>query len=271
MTELRDYAPFGEELGAGVGPRPGGSTLYQGLAYPSVTADGNNVNFTGKERDAESGLDYFGARYMSSAQGRFTSPDAPFADQHLENPQSWNLYAYTLNNPLAYVDPNGFEVRPAELARAEQQINDLNPGDRYTIAFMGVTTDNSLGGDYLTGKNPTAVPGYSNQYGLGELNATNTAILSNSNGWINALPGDVDRDQVDTANAIYDAANARGLGIDILTHSNGVNGAGAFAPGKEINTALVVAPNTRSTAAMMNIVKCQFSDYDLAERKRYGT
>jgi RHS repeat-associated protein len=62
---------------------------------------------TGKERDAETGLDYFGARYVSSAQGRFTSPDAPFADQHVEDPQSWNLYAYVRNNPLRYVDPTG--------------------------------------------------------------------------------------------------------------------------------------------------------------------
>jgi RHS repeat-associated protein len=62
---------------------------------------------TGKERDAETGLDYFGARYYSGAQGRFTSADAPFADQHIENPQSWNLYIYTLNNPVRYVDPNG--------------------------------------------------------------------------------------------------------------------------------------------------------------------
>ena len=63
--------------------------------------------FTGKERDSETGLDYFGARYFSSAQGRWTSPDAPFADQHVEDPQSWNMYAYVRNNPLAHVDPNG--------------------------------------------------------------------------------------------------------------------------------------------------------------------
>ena len=44
------------------------------------------------------GLDYFGARYFSGAMGRFTSPDAPFNDQHLEDPQSWNLYAYGRNN-----------------------------------------------------------------------------------------------------------------------------------------------------------------------------
>jgi RHS repeat-associated protein len=38
------------------------------------------TRFTGKERDAETGLDYFGARYLSSAQGRFTSPDEPLLD-----------------------------------------------------------------------------------------------------------------------------------------------------------------------------------------------
>jgi RHS repeat-associated protein len=63
--------------------------------------------FTGKERDTETGLDYFGFRYYSGAQGRWTSPDQPFADQHIEDPQSWNMYAYVRNNPLAHVDPNG--------------------------------------------------------------------------------------------------------------------------------------------------------------------
>lgn len=53
------------------------------------------------------GLDYFGARYFSAAQGRFASPDLPFADQAPANPQSWNLYSYVRNNPLAFVDPTG--------------------------------------------------------------------------------------------------------------------------------------------------------------------
>ncbi len=64
---------------------------------------------TGKERDAESGLDYFGARYYASNLGRFMSPDST-AYSGLRNPQSWNLYAYTLNNPLRYVDPTGHTV-----------------------------------------------------------------------------------------------------------------------------------------------------------------
>jgi RHS repeat-associated protein len=64
-------------------------------------------SYTGKERDQETGLDYFGARYYGSALGRFTSPDEPFADQHPEDPQSLNLYGYVRNNPLNKTDPNG--------------------------------------------------------------------------------------------------------------------------------------------------------------------
>ncbi len=62
--------------------------------------------FTGKERDAESGNDYFGARYYASTMGRFMSPD-PFIPFNLKkdefqawiaNPQHWNKYAYAPNN-----------------------------------------------------------------------------------------------------------------------------------------------------------------------------
>ena len=63
----------------------------------------------GKERDAESGLDYFGARYLSSAQGRWTSPDGPLVDQMESDPQSWNLDGYVRNNPLRLADPHGRE------------------------------------------------------------------------------------------------------------------------------------------------------------------
>ncbi|HKO42106.1 MAG TPA: RHS repeat-associated core domain-containing protein [Pyrinomonadaceae bacterium] len=93
-----DYLPFGEELYAGTG----GRTTAKGYS-------GDNVRqkFTSKERDNETGLDYFLARYYSLTQGRFTSPDIPFMDQWESNPQSWNLYSYVRNNPLAFVDPTG--------------------------------------------------------------------------------------------------------------------------------------------------------------------
>jgi len=62
---------------------------------------------TSKERDNETGLDYFGARYYSSTQGRFTSVDPSGKSITVSNPQSWNRYTYVLNNPLAYIDHNG--------------------------------------------------------------------------------------------------------------------------------------------------------------------
>jgi RHS repeat-associated protein len=67
--------------------------------------------FTGKERDAETGLDYFGARYYSGAQGRFTSVDPiGIMKQKLMDPQQWNSYGYARNNPLKFMDPTGMYV-----------------------------------------------------------------------------------------------------------------------------------------------------------------
>ncbi|MGA9772165.1 MAG: RHS repeat-associated core domain-containing protein [Blastocatellia bacterium] len=94
-----DYLPYGEEIASNIGGRSGASG-YGG-------ADSTRQKFTSKERDNETGLDYFLARYYSSAQGRFTSPDIPFAGQDYTNPQSWNLYTYCGNNPLTLVDLDG--------------------------------------------------------------------------------------------------------------------------------------------------------------------
>jgi len=76
----------------------------------------NNYKFTGKERDSESGLDNFGARYDASSLGRFMTPDPLMASGHARNPQTWNRYAYALNNPLRFVDPDGMEV-PADCVK----------------------------------------------------------------------------------------------------------------------------------------------------------
>ncbi len=62
---------------------------------------------TRKERDNETGLDYFGARYYASMQGRFTSADPLLSSATIYDPQTWNRYSYTLNNPVRYVDPLG--------------------------------------------------------------------------------------------------------------------------------------------------------------------
>ena len=87
---LLTYAPFGAEL--------------------DCTQAQTDFKFTGKERDAESGLDYFGARYYGSTTGRFMSPDPVFISaQRLMDPQSLNLYSYVRNNSPGLTDDTGLD------------------------------------------------------------------------------------------------------------------------------------------------------------------
>jgi RHS repeat-associated protein len=87
-----------------------GSVLCGGVTcYPQsgATSQAIGQQFTGMMHDSDTGMDYFYARHYSGAQGRFTSGDLPFIDQHAADPQSWNLYGYVRNNPLRYVDFDG--------------------------------------------------------------------------------------------------------------------------------------------------------------------
>jgi RHS repeat-associated protein len=83
-----------------------------GLEHDAITPTcTQNYKFTGKERDSESGLDYFGARYNSSRLGRFMSPDpVTMLPERLRDPQQLNLYAYSRNNPLRFIDPTGTTI-----------------------------------------------------------------------------------------------------------------------------------------------------------------
>lgn len=86
-----DYLPFGEEWNA------------PAFRDPQL--------FAGKERDAETVFDYVGARYYASQTGRFTSPDPITVNAlRIVNPQRWNQYAYAVNNPLKFTDPDGLDA-----------------------------------------------------------------------------------------------------------------------------------------------------------------
>ena len=81
--------------------------IQQTWGNPTYTP---TMKFSGKERDVESGLDYYGARYFANFYYRFTSVDPIINRQDaLGNPQLWNLYAFCRNNPITYWDPTGMD------------------------------------------------------------------------------------------------------------------------------------------------------------------
>jgi RHS repeat-associated protein len=101
---------------------------------------------SGKERDAESGLDYFGARYMSSPQGRFTSPDPLLNSGRPWDPQSWNRYSYVLNNPLRLVDPNGLWDWAAQCGKGDDKCNQQREWFKKSLATLTDAWKKAKGG-----------------------------------------------------------------------------------------------------------------------------
>ncbi|MBI9087501.1 MAG: RHS repeat-associated core domain-containing protein, partial [Desulfobacterales bacterium] len=86
----------------------GRMTIYD-AAGQDITASGSTIGnpygFTGRRFDAETGLWYYRNRMYSPVLGRFLQRDpAGYVD-------GLNLYAYTINNPLSYLDPDGLAVR----------------------------------------------------------------------------------------------------------------------------------------------------------------
>jgi RHS repeat-associated protein len=89
---------------------------YGGIQKTWVNTFDPKRKFSDKERDGETGLDYFGARYYTSANYRWVSID-PVKQNGMNAPSHWNLYAFCLNNPMRYRDPTG------KAAETQQTIN----------------------------------------------------------------------------------------------------------------------------------------------------
>ncbi len=106
-----DSARLMTNASGGIVPGSEGTFLPYGQEF-GPTTNSNHYKFTGKERDSESGLDYFGARFYSNAHGRWFSPDwadkpisVPYAE--FGDPQSLNLYGYVRNSPMSKADADG--------------------------------------------------------------------------------------------------------------------------------------------------------------------
>jgi RHS repeat-associated protein len=128
-----DYLPFGEELYAGTG----GRTPAMGYV-----GDGVRQQFTAYERDAESGLDFAGARFYASTQGRFTSVDPLMASATPANPQTFNRYSYVTNSPLTQIDPSGmFGISPGG-----SQLGGIGSLGNFSLNLGGAEAEGSIGG-----------------------------------------------------------------------------------------------------------------------------
>ena len=129
---------------------PWGNSLPNLIQPDCVTSGGvlstaaTEHTFTGKERDTESGLDYFGARYYGSSMGRFMSPDE--FGGHLEDPQTLNKYSYVGNNPLSRTDPTGHDFwqscDKASSTCQNQQIGTNKDGSAINHLVQGTTDSN---------------------------------------------------------------------------------------------------------------------------------
>jgi RHS repeat-associated protein len=127
--ERRDYLPFGEDWSPPANPQPRA--------------------FTGKERDGETGLDYFDARYYGSRIARFTSVDPVQVRAAFRDPQRWNRYSYARNNPLRFLDPTGEYVfegdpLPEDVQEFKAALNAADQAARQNAGSERADIDNAL-------------------------------------------------------------------------------------------------------------------------------
>jgi RHS repeat-associated protein len=103
-----------------------------------MTASGSDTDayhYAMLDSDSESDTDHAQFRQYNSTQGRWLSPDPYYGSYDLSNPQSFNRYAYTLNNPLSFTDQLGLEIvacppgYPADLCVDDPQPDPPNEPD----------------------------------------------------------------------------------------------------------------------------------------------
>jgi RHS repeat-associated protein len=115
VVDHYDYLPFGEP-------------------WPASPTGQETRRFTAQEKDLETGLDYFGARYYASLNGRFTRADNSVFSNPAD-PQTLALYVYAYNNPLRYTDPTGHTPDECPPGSEANFCTRNDPPDLGTILF----------------------------------------------------------------------------------------------------------------------------------------
>jgi len=178
-----------------------------GQAITGTCGDVSTMHFTGKERDTESGLDNFGARYSSSQFGHFMSPDPSNIGANRQNPQTWNAYIYSLNNPLNLIDPTGLYVCE----------DDVNCGSANDQAFAKSLADAQTAANQLTGDDKADAQRAIDAYGAqGVDNGVNIRFDASIKGGATEVSG--------VANGEKSADNPTGQNINVTFNPTAVRG-----------------------------------------------
>ena len=142
------------------------------------------LHFTGKERDPESGNDYFGARYYASTMGRFMSPDwsakeepVPYAT--MNDRQSLNLYAYVRNNPLRGVDPDGHEYLTTEPTEEDNSNSETNSSQSVADQQTAQPTDQQQAAQQQNGSTPATPAAQQGHFEYDQKTGQTTHVLPN--------------------------------------------------------------------------------------------
>lgn len=154
------------------------------------------------------------------------------------------------------------ELSPQELTRRQlridsekQKIACLSEGEIYTLVFLGIRSGEEKAESTLTAQ---VIPEFSGMFGITDLAPENYSLLPNENGIRQALGGRPDELQVELALELATAALARALRFQVITHSNGIQGAREFfarmGEAFRVTTSLIIAPNSREWSDLATIV-----------------
>jgi RHS repeat-associated protein len=216
-----DYYPWGGEL-------------------QFANGDSNHYKFTGKERDSETGLDYFGARYYGNSLGRFITPDwaakataVPYAD--FADPQSLNLYTYVRNVPTTGIDADGHQ---GFLDTVKQTFSDLKVAASHTVDSVGI------------GFISTVLDPKSTITGIGDTLKTATVAYGTSEGRAQ-LGTQLSSNESTTRQVIFEAVLGGAVAVapGAKGEGAGVQSLGSITPkAPDVPTSIPAGPSARPTA-----------------------
>lgn len=191
------------------------------------------TRITGKERDTETGLDYFGARYYASNMGRWMSPDwaanataVPYAQ--FGDPQTLNLYGYVRNNPLGTADLDGH-------------------GEWYDVKGKHLGTDGVDNGAVVVANGKVS---YSSDHSLIDMSSSDKPLASFSKAEGAAMHDAVDRSNAPTSDDKTGGMHEEGFATTKGQITNAPAGA-AYKPGND--HIQITVPTTADTTLKVHV------------------